>query len=159
MSPAAAAASKLMKSGLSLTQIYTQYVNVYEELTLQKEENHKLNLYVNTIVEELEEKAPILRKQKENYESAVESIASLMKQNDQLVEESRVLREEAREAKKIAGHHQRENERMKKEIGDLSRQVCFLVKAVEEARGGVVSFDDSMNTSLNGSLGANDVSI
>lgn len=157
MSPAAAAASKLLKSGLSLTQIYTQYVTVYEELTLQKEENNKLNLYINTIVQELNDKAPILKKQRENYESAVESIASLCKQNDQLVEESRVLREDAREAKKLAGHHQRENERMKKEISDLSRQVCYLVKAVEEARGGVISFDDS-NTSLNGSFGANDVS-
>ncbi|KAK3915190.1 Nucleoprotein TPR [Frankliniella fusca] len=133
LSPAAAAASKLIKSGLSLTQIYTQYVGVYEELTLQKEENRKLNLYISTIVQELNEKAPILKKQRENYESAVESIASLCKQNDQLVEESRVLREEAREAKKISGHHE-----------------------LEEARGGVISLDDA-NSSLDGSFGASDI--
>lgn len=50
LSPCAAAASRLIKSGMTLTQIYTQYATVSEQLLLEKEENRKLTLYVNTIL-------------------------------------------------------------------------------------------------------------
>lgn len=50
LSPCAAAASRLIKSGMTLTQIYTQYASVSEELIIEKEENRRLNLYVSTIV-------------------------------------------------------------------------------------------------------------
>jgi len=49
LSPAAAAASKLLKSGLTLTQIYSQYVAMGEELATVKEENQKLNHGMDTI--------------------------------------------------------------------------------------------------------------
>lgn len=51
VSPAAAATSRLLKSGLTLTQIYSQYASVSEQLLLEKEENRKLNLYITTILE------------------------------------------------------------------------------------------------------------
>lgn len=50
LSPCAASASRLIKSGMTLTQIYSQYATVSEELLLEKEENRKLKLYVTTIL-------------------------------------------------------------------------------------------------------------
>lgn len=50
LSPAAAAAGRLIKSGMTLTQIYCQYAQVSEELILEREENRKLNLYINNIL-------------------------------------------------------------------------------------------------------------
>ena len=65
LSPAAAKASSLLKSGLSLTQIYSQYVEVCEELGREKEETDRLNNYLEQINQELEEKTPALQKVRE----------------------------------------------------------------------------------------------
>ncbi|PSN32802.1 Nucleoprotein TPR [Blattella germanica] len=143
MSPSAAAASRLLKSGMTLTQIYSQYVAIYDELMLEKEETKRLNLHMNTILEEIKERAPLLEKQKEDYERALENIATLTKEIDQYTSDCIELRREASEAQKSAAHHSHENTRLKQEMVDLAKQVCFLVKEVEEARGGFAGHDQS----------------
>lgn len=50
MSPEATHVSKLLKSGMTTTQLYMQYADVSEKLLLEKENTRKLNLYLNTIV-------------------------------------------------------------------------------------------------------------
>jgi hypothetical protein len=49
MSPSAAIAIKLSKSGLSLTQVYTQLVACEEELMTTKDENSRLNSYIEQV--------------------------------------------------------------------------------------------------------------
>lgn len=147
LSPSAAAASRLIKSGMTLTQIYSQYVAVSEELLLQKEETRKLNLYINTIIEEIEEKAPILKKQHEDYDHALENVATLTREIDKYITECNKLRHEAAEAKKAEAHYSRENKRLKEEVVDLAKQVCFLLKEVEEARGGFAAGQSHMEES------------
>ena len=61
LSPAAAKASALLKSGLSLTQIYSEYVEVSEELVREKEETSRLGNLLEHINQELEEKTPALQ--------------------------------------------------------------------------------------------------
>ncbi|XP_023716827.1 nucleoprotein TPR isoform X2 [Cryptotermes secundus] len=147
LSPSAAAASRLIKSGMTLTQIYSQYVAVSEELFSQKEETQKLNLYITTIMEEIEEKAPILKKQREDYEHALENVATLTKQIDEYIIECNKLRHEASEAQKAEAHHSRENARLKQEVVDLAKQVCFLLKEVEMARTGFSAGQSHMEES------------
>ncbi len=50
LSPSAAAASKLLKSGMSLTQVFTQLVSCQEELLTAKDENARLNTYLEQIL-------------------------------------------------------------------------------------------------------------
>ncbi len=50
LSPGAAAASRLMKCGLSLTQIYRDHCKVVEEFEQQKVENRRLEQYLHEIV-------------------------------------------------------------------------------------------------------------
>lgn len=69
---------------------------------------------------------------------------------DELIAESNVLHHECSEAKKMSNHLSRENEKLKKELADLGRQVCYLIKAVEEARGNVVSDLDGSQISYDG---------
>lgn len=79
-----------------------------------------------------------------DYENALSNVESLTKQMDDLVAESKILQQEYSEAKKSSGYMKRENDRLKKEVADLGRQVCYLIKSVEESRGGFVSdIDDS----------------
>lgn len=147
LSPSAAAASRLIKSGMTLTEIYSQYVAVSEELLLQKEETRKLNLYINTIIEEIEEKAPVLKKQREDYDRALENVATLTREIDKYIAECNKLRHEAAEAQKAEAHYSRENKRLKEEVVDLAKQVCFLLKEVEEARGGFAARQSHMEES------------
>merc|ERR1712127_652619 len=49
MSPAAAVASNLLKNGMALTQIYSEYVNLAESLQKEKNENQRLKAYVTEI--------------------------------------------------------------------------------------------------------------
>lgn len=142
LAPSAATASKLLKSGMSLTQIYSQLVKVTEELTQAKEENRRLNITINTIVQELEEKAPLLQKQKAEYEEAIESNTALTQQIDSLLIECNRLRDDYGESSKIANHYSRENAKLKGELADLGRQVCFLLKEIEHSRGGLLPNGD-----------------
>ncbi|XP_035445245.2 nucleoprotein TPR isoform X2 [Spodoptera frugiperda] len=142
LAPSAATASKLLKSGMSLTQIYSQLVKVSDELAQEKEDNRRLNVTINTIVQELEEKAPLLQKQKMEYEEALESNTALSQQIDSLVIECNRLRDDYNESSKIANHYSRENTKLKGELADLGRQVCFLLKEIEHNRGGLLPNGD-----------------
>ncbi|KAL4707670.1 hypothetical protein ACJJTC_014851 [Scirpophaga incertulas] len=142
LAPSAATASKLLKSGMSLTQIYSQLVKVSDELSQEKEENRRLNITINTIVQELEEKAPLLQKQKAEYEEALESNTALTQQIDTLLIECNRLRDDYGESSKIANHFTRENAKLKGELADLGRQVCFLLKEIEHSRGGLIPNGD-----------------
>ncbi|GLV34014.1 Megator [Carabus blaptoides fortunei] len=134
LSPSAASASRMLKSGPSVTQIYSQLITVTDELNMEKEENRRLNSYIGKIVQEFEDKTPMLQKEREDYEQALETIAELTKHNENMIVECHRLRDECSDAKKSESRALRENERMKKEITDLSRQVCFLLKEVEASR-------------------------
>ncbi|CAK1556263.1 unnamed protein product [Leptosia nina] len=147
LAPSAAVASKLLKSGMSLTQIYSQLVKVSEELAQEKEENKKLNITINKIVQELEEKAPFIQKQKSEYVEALESNSALSQQIESLTLECNRLRDDYNETSKIANHYNRENNKLKGELADLGRQVCFLLKEVEHSRGGLVNGDHDSSQS------------
>ena len=77
LSPAAAAASKLIKSGMSLTQVYTQLVSCQEELLNAKDENRQLNTYVEQILSDIEERAPAFKRQRDEHENSLETINKL----------------------------------------------------------------------------------
>ncbi|XP_033366951.1 nucleoprotein TPR [Bombus vosnesenskii] len=134
LAPTAAIASRVLRKGLSLTQIYTQLVDVTNELTSEREENGRLKSQMDIILRELEEKAPVLQQQREDYETAMANIGTLTSRLDELLVENHRLQETTDEANRIAKHHTKENQRLKTEVSDLARQVCFLLKEVQESR-------------------------
>ncbi|XP_031346932.1 nucleoprotein TPR-like isoform X1 [Photinus pyralis] len=150
ISPSAAAASRLIKPGMSLTQIYTQYVNVSNELITQKEECARLQSYIQHIINELEDKGPLLKKQREDYETAMENLKEVTDNNYALSVECQQYREETLQAKHNEDILLRENDRYKKEVADLSRQVCHLLREIELSRVGsnVTSPDQDMSDSM-----------
>ncbi|XP_054265547.1 nucleoprotein TPR-like isoform X3 [Macrosteles quadrilineatus] len=143
LSPAAAATSRLLKSGLTLTQLYMQYAETAEQLMLEKQENQRLNHTITTIMHEIEQKAPVLKKQREDYDYAMSTVETLTSRMDEMEVETSRLRAANLEAEKVSTHFKRENKRLQETIGDLGRQVCYLLKEVEESRGNNVA----MNTS------------
>nr|XP_002734339.1 PREDICTED: nucleoprotein TPR-like [Saccoglossus kowalevskii] len=137
LSPTAAAASSLLKSGMTLTQMYSAYVESSDDLQLEKEENRRLNMYLDQILKEIEEKAPVLQKQREDYEKSLQTIDQLSRRLDGAMLECEKLRVTADESERKAAQQLRENNRMVQQTSDLGQQVRVLLKEIEEARGHV----------------------
>lgn len=58
-------------------QLYNAYVEAQDQLLLEKLENKRINKYLDEIVQEVEAKAPILKRQREEYERSQKAVASL----------------------------------------------------------------------------------
>ncbi|GAB6032810.1 hypothetical protein CHUAL_012012 [Chamberlinius hualienensis] len=142
LSPAAATASNLLKSGKSLTQIYSEYIDLSNQLLEEKETNSKLSLYLEQILKEVEEKAPHIQKQKENLEKSMESVILLSQELQKLKTEREFLEsshlELTRKTKVLAG----EIVIADKSKADLNRQICHLLKEIEILKGRKVFEDD-----------------
>ncbi|RXN06352.1 nucleo TPR-like isoform X1 [Labeo rohita] len=135
MSPTAAAVAKIIKPGMKLTEIYTAYVETQEQLQREKLENKRLHKYLDDIVQEMEAKAPILKRQREEFERMQKSVSSLSAKLEQAVTEVHRLQKEADDSNKRASVLERDNQRFEVQLADMSQQVRVLLIELEEARG------------------------
>ncbi|XP_017477358.1 PREDICTED: nucleoprotein TPR isoform X2 [Rhagoletis zephyria] len=139
IAPSAAIASRLIRTDMSLTELYSLYVKSSEELDLQKRENARLNLQFKTILQELSENAPVIKKQELEYEKLIETNNILAHQRDELLSKKVDMEELMGNAHSKINHLERENKKLKNSQNDLSRQVCYLLKEVEQLRIGLLS--------------------
>ncbi|XP_056337512.1 translocated promoter region b, nuclear basket protein isoform X2 [Danio aesculapii] len=147
MSPTAAAVAKIIKPGMKLTEIYTAYVETQEQLQSEKLENKRLHKYLDDIVQEMEAKAPILKRQREEYERMQKSVSSLSAKLEQAVMEVHRLQKESDESNKRASVLDRDNQRFEIQLADMAQQVRVLLVELEEARGNhVIREDDEVGS-------------
>ncbi|CAH1255215.1 TPR [Branchiostoma lanceolatum] len=137
--PVAAATSSMLTSGMTLTEIYNEYVKATDQLELEKMESARLKGYLDQILEEIEQKAPVLQRQREDYERSLQTINKLSQKLDTTALECEQLRAEVDDSRRRTSQLTRENERLSTRTVDLSQQVRVLLKEVEEARGGHVA--------------------
>ena len=69
-------------------QLYTAYLESQEQLQLERLENKRANKYLDDIVQEVEAKAPILKRQRDEHERMQKSVASLSAKLEQAVKAS-----------------------------------------------------------------------
>lgn len=154
MTPTAAAASRRLKSGMTLTQIYNLYVKAVQDLHLKERECNQTEVQLKAIVQELEERAPEWKRQKVEYENVMATNEELNQQLDKLINERVNIRAEVAEASDKYAHMERESKQLKHSQADLSRQVCFLLKEIEQMRGG---FTNDHEQSISSDMSANEV--
>ncbi|XP_007667180.1 nucleoprotein TPR isoform X1 [Ornithorhynchus anatinus] len=146
MSPTAAAVAKIVKPGMKLTELYNAYVETQDQLLLEKLENKRINKYLDEIVKEVEAKAPILKRQREEYERAQKAVASLSAKLEQAMKEIQRLQEDTDKANKQSAVLERDNQRMGVQVKDLSQQIRVLLMELEEARGNHVIRDEEVSS-------------
>ncbi|XP_072854213.2 nucleoprotein TPR isoform X1 [Pogona vitticeps] len=146
MSPTAAAVAKVVKPGMKLTELYNAYVEAQDQLLLEKLENKRINKYLDEIVQEVEAKAPILKRQREEYERSQKAVASLSAKLEQAMKEIQRLQDDADKANKRASVLERENQRLETQVKDLSQQIRVLLMELEEARGNHVIRDEEVSS-------------
>ncbi|XP_035390027.1 nucleoprotein TPR isoform X1 [Electrophorus electricus] len=142
LSPTAAAVAKIVKPGMKLMELYNAFVEAQDQLHLEKLENKRVNKVLNEIVQEVETKAPVLKRQREEYENMKKSMGNLCAKLEQAMKEIDKLQKETEEANKRASVLDREWQRAKKQIADMSQQVRVLLVELEEARGNQVVRED-----------------
>ncbi|CAF0709464.1 unnamed protein product [Brachionus calyciflorus] len=158
LSPAAAVASKLLKSGMTLTQIYSEYVNLTETLQNEKIENERLKSYISELINDIEEKAPVFRRQKQEYEEAIKTNANLTTQLENAYMDYEVLKSKSEDSIKKYNSLSSENMRLKQDISDMSRQVTVLLTEVEQLRSrrGLKSEQENPDSTLANLFASND---
>ncbi|XP_058455681.1 nucleoprotein TPR isoform X3 [Malaya genurostris] len=154
LAPSAAATSRLIKSGMTLTELYTMYVKAAEDLQVEKKENSKLQLQIKNIVQELEERAPELTRQQNEYQNLKDANEEMTLQLNKLIEENAEVRSELGSMQDKVRYLDSENKKFKLERSDLSRQICHLLREIEQMRGGYASEADQ---SISSDMSANEV--
>ncbi|XP_030388618.1 nucleoprotein TPR isoform X1 [Scaptodrosophila lebanonensis] len=137
LAPTAAVASRLIRSDMSLTELYSLYAKTAEELEVQKRENSQLSLQIKAIVMEINERAPVLEKQGNDYNKLLDTQNILMQQRDELMEKKLKLEHDLENARFDVAHATKENKKLKQSQTDLSRQVCALLDEINYLRAGV----------------------
>ncbi|XP_053286450.1 translocated promoter region b, nuclear basket protein isoform X2 [Pleuronectes platessa] len=145
MSPTAATVSKI-KPGVKLTELYTAYVESQEQLQLERLENKRVNKYLDDIVQEVEAKGPILKRQRDEHERMQKSVASLSAKLEQAIKEVHRLQREADEANKHSSVLERDNQRFERQLSDMGQQVRVLLIELEEARGNHVVLEEDVSS-------------
>uniref|UniRef100_A0A3Q1GEV0 Translocated promoter region a, nuclear basket protein n=1 Tax=Acanthochromis polyacanthus TaxID=80966 RepID=A0A3Q1GEV0_9TELE len=133
------------KTSMSL---YNAYAECQTQLQLEKQETRRVSRVLDEIVQEVESKAPVLKRQREEYESMQRSMASLCNKLEQARTEIYSLQKEKEEAKQHCDAQEREKLRTERLLDDTSAQVCSLLAELEEARGNRVTKDDGSSADI-----------
>uniref|UniRef100_A0AAY5F3S0 Nucleoprotein TPR n=1 Tax=Electrophorus electricus TaxID=8005 RepID=A0AAY5F3S0_ELEEL len=141
MSPTAVAVVK-MKPDMKITELYAVSVELQKQLQLERVENKRVNKCLDEVVREVEAKAPMLKRQREELERAQKSVASLSARLEQAMQEVQRLQRETDEANKRWSVVEREKQRVELQLADLAQQVRVLLIELEEARGNHVLRED-----------------
>ncbi|XP_017124819.1 nucleoprotein TPR [Drosophila elegans] len=139
LAPTAAVASRLMRTDLSLTELYSMYAKNCEELELRNRENEQLRLQVKSIIDELNENAPQFEKQNSELQKLKNYHIQLLQEHDELADKKISLEHELERTVCNLTHCQKENKKLKQTHSDLSRQVCMLLDELNCLRAGVAS--------------------
>ncbi|XP_030607280.1 nucleoprotein TPR-like isoform X1 [Archocentrus centrarchus] len=148
MCPSAAAIAAIVKPGMKFFDLYNAYAECQTQLQLEKQETRRVSRVLDEIVQEVESKAPVLKRQREEYESMQRSMASLCNKLEQARTEIYSLQKEKEEAKQRCDALERDKLRTERLLEDTSTQVCGLLLELEEARGKQVTKDDSSSADI-----------
>lgn len=105
-------------------------------------------------MQELEERAPELTRQQNEYQNLKDANEEMSLQLNKLIEENAEVRSELGSLQDKVRYLDTENKKFKLERGDLSRQICHLLREIEQMRGGYASEADQ---SISSDMSANEV--
>uniref|UniRef100_A0A0N5AEW1 Girdin n=1 Tax=Syphacia muris TaxID=451379 RepID=A0A0N5AEW1_9BILA len=131
LSPAAAAASALIKNGTSLTEVYREHCHAIAKLEALELEKKRLEEYVNQFIDAFEEKAPLLMEQKIEYDRLNKSISALREQLQSADEERQRLVAACDSSSKELAYTKAELEKAQRDNDDLVKQVRHLLYTIE----------------------------
>ncbi|XP_008332910.1 nucleoprotein TPR-like isoform X1 [Cynoglossus semilaevis] len=148
MCPSAAAIAAIVKPGMKFFDLYNAYADCQTQLQLEKQESRRVNKVLDEIVQEVESKAPVLKRQREEYEGIQRSMASICNKLEQARAEIHNLQKEKEELKQLYENLEKEKLKTERQLDDTSSQVCALLVELEETRGNPVNRSESSSADI-----------
>ncbi|KAF9922276.1 hypothetical protein FBU30_007622 [Linnemannia zychae] len=127
LSPTAAIAGRSQTAGLSLTQVYTRYMDLQREYAQLKAENARLESSMNDIVKELSDGAPLIREQQLEYERVKKHNEEISAQLEEVKHEKEQLAFGANQVLAQLEGVVKERDLLHRENQDMDRQVQNLL--------------------------------
>ncbi|XP_037537934.1 nucleoprotein TPR [Nematolebias whitei] len=148
MCPSAAAIAAIVKPGMKFFDMYNAYAECQTQLQLEKQETRRVSKVLDEIVHEVESKAPVLKRQREEYESMQRSMASLCNKLEQARAEIYSLQKEKDEVKQRCDVIERDKLRTERLLDDTSDQLCSVLVELETVRGNQVPKDNGNSADI-----------
>ncbi|XP_059914811.1 nucleoprotein TPR isoform X3 [Gadus macrocephalus] len=147
MCPSAAAIAEIVKPGMKFFELYNAFSSAQSQLQLEKQESRRVSRVLDEIVQEVESKAPVLRRQREEYEALQRSMASLCNKLELARDEIHGLQKEKEEVKQHCSDLEKEKLRTERQLEDTSTQLCSLLVEKEQQRGVRVTTEEDATSS------------
>ncbi|KAJ2062256.1 Filament-forming protein, partial [Coemansia sp. S155-1] len=139
LSPTASAASRLQGSGrLNITQLYTEKTALEDQLRSADAEIACLRESMEQILAELEDRAPIIAAEREEHQQLLQDADRIAQDLAAVRQEHALAATTLREAQRDRDLARRQLDAEQQQAKDLARQVARLLRAQEEARGGLM---------------------
>ncbi|KAJ1673904.1 Filament-forming protein, partial [Spiromyces aspiralis] len=129
-------ASRVMRSGKTPTQILAEFNELQDEYDRVLAERNDLESSLNAILQDIEERAPVLAFEREAFEKLQLYCDDLARELEAMrgdLEESQSQERERANELQVA---HRENKSLRQQVRDLGRQVSRLIRQIEEIRRG-----------------------
>jgi nucleoprotein TPR len=123
---------------LSMTDLYDQFVRAQKALILEQSKRNEIEVYLNQILKDIEMKAPLIAKQKKDYNRIISSHSQLMETLDRFVDENNRLKVTLTDYDQQMNSFQKEIQLLSFTNNDLTSQIQHLLKSSlmnEEGRG------------------------
>ncbi|KAK6536182.1 hypothetical protein TWF281_000427 [Arthrobotrys megalospora] len=137
VSPAAHAIVMSQKSGMSLTEVYTDYAAVKRELEAANTRNIRLQESFDELIHELEDKGPEFENQKAELDRAAEEIVILSELLQEANNNNERSTKELKSFKKQIKDDSKQIESLKQQIRDSGSQIQFLLAEVQHLGQGM----------------------
>ncbi|KAM6948188.1 nucleoprotein TPR [Aplochiton taeniatus] len=148
MCPTAAAVAKIVRPGMRFMELYNAFVEAQDQLQQEKQETRRVSRVLDEIVQEVESKAPVLKRQRQEYESMGRSMTSLCSKLEQARTEIHSLQKQKEDANQGCDVLDRDKRRLEGQLEDTSTQVRALLVELETARGNQVTREDGSSAAI-----------
>ncbi len=130
MSPTAALAGKLQRSGKSFTEIYTELARTQEELRREKLETQRLGQVLETVFEDLRVRQPVLQAQREETERLRDDLQEMSERVAQMCEQKDHSERARQQLQREAQRLRTEYDIASRNLADLAQQVRTLTREI-----------------------------
>lgn len=137
-SPAATTpASSRARGGLSMTQMYSQYTAMQNELDIERRRNEKLSSTMDEMIQDLERREPEMQELQLEHERLQAEIGHLSTALARAGSEKESLYKESRKWQSQAEGLAREGDLLRQQLRDLSAQIKVLLVEVQMRSEGI----------------------
>ncbi|KAG1824960.1 hypothetical protein EV424DRAFT_710307 [Suillus variegatus] len=128
LSPTVAMVSRAQKTGKTFTEVYADYVRLQDEFAKKSSEYDHMDRTLSAVLAQIEERAPILSQQRDEYDRLQSEAAQLALQLSTALAEREANSNAFQEASQKLKKSHSENELLQHQLDDLGRQVQTLLK-------------------------------